>query len=127
MVVLDTSVIIDHLRQRPENSIFIKLAEKISVDSLAISMVTIQELYEGKSTKDQDAENFLLVTLSRLKILPYNYDVAELAGKLARDQKPIEFADSAIAATAIINGAQLFTLNQKDFKAISDLELYQLE
>lgn len=36
----------------------------------------------------------------------------------------IEFADAAIAATAIINGALLATLNKKHFQSIRDLELW---
>lgn len=35
----------------------------------------------------------------------------------------IVFADAAIAATAIINGVQLATLNRKDFSPVKDLEL----
>lgn len=38
----------------------------------------------------------------------------------------IDFADAAIAATAIINKVALCTLNKKHFEGISDLELYQL-
>ncbi len=44
-----------------------------------------------------------------------------------RDSKtPIQFADAAIAATAIINGAELYTLNKKDFEKIPGLLLYRL-
>lgn len=127
MVVLDTSIIIDHLRQKPENSILLKLARSISQDNLGISMITIQELYEGQSTKDPKAENYLLSTVGTIKILSYNYETAELAGKLARDIPTIEFADSAIAATAIQNQAQLLTLNEKDFTGIPDLEIYKMK
>lgn len=34
-----------------------------------------------------------------------------------------QFADAAIAATAIINKAKLATLNKKDFQRIKELEL----
>lgn len=41
-----------------------------------------------------------------------------------RDTKPgIQFADAAIAATAIINNARLATLDKKDFQGIKNLEL----
>jgi len=36
---------------------------------------------------------------------------------------PIELADAGIAATAIVNGCELFTLNKKDFKGIEGLKL----
>ena len=91
---------------------------------LAISVITIQELYEGKSTRDSTKEQGMLATIAPLKIVPYTFEVAQLAGSIARDLlRPIELADAAIAATAILNGASLYTLNGKDFKGILDLSL----
>jgi len=122
MVVLDTSIIIDHLRQPPEKSKLIKMF-KISSEDCGLSLVSVQELYEGESTKKDEEERYLLSTLTQIEILPYTYDVAKLAGQIARDLgRPIDLADAAIAATAILNGAQLFTLNKKDFQGIKNLE-----
>lgn len=125
MVILDTNVIIEHLRisnQKPSS--LIKLLQKKPKETLAISMLTIQELYEGKSTKDEKKEKLLLATIAPLKIIPYTFEVAQLAGKIARDlHRPIELADAAIAATAILNKAELFTLNKKDFLGIKDLKI----
>ncbi len=124
MVILDTSVIIDHLRRRPEESLLIKLFESHSEQSFGVSVISIQELYEGKSTKDELEENHLLSTLGSMEILPYNLDISKMAGKIARDSKiPIDFADAAIAATTIASGGELFTLNEKHFKDIPDLEM----
>ena len=127
MVVLDTNIIIEHLRQpKTKESTLIKLVRKKPKEVLAISIITIQELYEGKSTKNKAKEQALLATISPLKILPYTYEVAQLAGEIARDlTRPIELADAAIAATAILNGAQLLTLNNKDFLGIKNLELLE--
>lgn len=84
----------------------------------------MQELYEGKSTKDSQKEEYLLATISPLKILSYTYDIARLAGEIARDlDRPIELADAAIAVTAIVNGGSLFTLNKKHFAKIPGLEV----
>lgn len=127
MVILDTSIIIEHLRTpKTKESSLLKIAKKKSKEVLAISMITVQELYEGKSTKDKDKEKSLLSTISPLKILPYTYEIAKLAGEIARDiNRPIELADCAIAATAILNSASLFTLDKKDFSGIKDLEVYK--
>lgn len=128
MVVLDTSIVIDHLRQLGKESVLDRLVKNIASDNLAISVITIQELYEGKSLSNVEKESYLLNTISRMKILPYSYEVAELAGILNRNlSQPIGFPDSAIAATAILNEARLFTLNEKDFTGIRDLELYKLK
>lgn len=125
MVVLDTNIIIDHLRlQGGVESKLMKLVKTKPKEVLAISMVTIQELYEGRSTRDSQKEQYLLATISPLKILPYNYEVAKLAGEIARDiDRPIELADAGIAATAILNTCELFTLNLKDFAGIDNLRL----
>ena len=61
-----------------------------------------------------------MATITPLQILSFTYEIAQLAGELARDLKrSIEFADAAIAATAITNGARLLTLNSKNFKEIN--------
>lgn len=124
MVILDTSVVIDHLRRTRDQSILIKLFEKEKDKVFGISIVTIQELYEGKSTRDAAREGHLLSVLGLLEILPYNLETAKLAGEIARDQKePIEFADAAIAATSIINEAELYTLNVRHFEAVPGLKV----
>lgn len=125
MVVLDTNVIVDHLRLADSkiNSKLMEIVENNPKETLAISMVTIQELYEDKSTRDSQKEQYLLATISPLKILPYTYEIAQLAGEIARDlMRPIELADAAIAATAIVNRCVLFTLNKKDFEEIPQLQ-----
>ncbi len=126
MVVLDTNIIIDHLRQpKKKETQLTKIAKQKPKEGLAISMISVQELYEGRSTRDKEKEQYLLATIVPLQILLYTYEVAQLAGKIARDlNRSIELADAAIAATAIVNGAQLFTLNKKDFRGIEGLELF---
>jgi len=125
MVILDTNIIVDHLRlQESRKSYLRKLEEKFTKDLLAISIITVQELYSGQSTKEPRKEEYLLSTIGSLQILPYTYEISELAGKIARDRiKPIDFADAAIAATTIMNGAELFTLNEKHFKGIPKLQM----
>ena len=78
MVVLDTSVIIAHLRQKTKDSLLRRLAVKYK-NQMAISVITLQELYEGQSTRDQIKENYMLSILTPLKILPYTEEVAKLS------------------------------------------------
>lgn len=124
-MILDTNIIIDHLRKTDDQkSHLMKIVEDVNLDDLAISIISLQELYEGTSTKDKQKEKFLLDTIRPFKILPYSEDVAILAGKVARDlNRPIELADAAIAATAIIAKSPLRTLNKKDFINIEQLKL----
>ncbi|MBU2591868.1 MAG: PIN domain-containing protein [Patescibacteria group bacterium] len=125
MVIIDTSVIIDHLRQSSEgDTLLLKIAKAMPKENLALSVISVQELYEGKSTKNKEKEQLLLATISPLKILSYTYEIAQKAGEIARESgQPIELADAAIAATAIVNNAELLTVNKKHFEKIPELKL----
>ena len=123
MVIFDTNIIIDHLRS-PKHSIFWELSRELYLDEIGISVISVQELYGGQSTKLKKDEETMLSTISALKFLDYSYEIAELAGKIRRNRDTfIEFPDAAIAATCIANDAKLATLNQKHFKGIKDLKL----
>lgn len=126
MVVFDTNIIIDHLRQ--SNIDKPTLLEEVATSkpgSLAMSVISIQELYTGQGTLIEEEETTLLSQIAPLHILPYTYETAQLAGQIMRDHNPPpEFADAAIAATVITNNCQLLTLNKKHFTGIPGLELY---
>lgn len=125
MVILDTNILIDYIR-RPDSagSNLVKLIKTVSAENLAISIITIQELYVGQSSKILQEEQIFLTIIESLNVLPYEFEIAKLAGEIMRDSKnPVFFADAAIAATAILNNAKLFTLNKKDFQGIKGLKL----
>jgi len=124
-VILDTNIIIDHLRLKSSrDSHLVKLAQKYPKEEFAISSITVQELYEGESTKENRNEQLLLAVIAPLTILPYTFEIAQEAGELMRDNaKLLEFADAAIASTAIVNGKKLVTLNKKDFVNIPSITL----
>ena len=128
MVILDTNIIVDYIRQpREKKTVLDKLFDKYAdnSDTLAISIITVQELFEGKSTANKKNELFLQKLLACFEILPYTYDVAVLAGKMARDtHAPTEFADLAIAATSVCANSSLVTLNTKHFKFLPDVRLF---
>ncbi len=125
MVVVDTNIIIDHLRLPPGSEThFLKILKLKPDDMFGISVISVQELYQGKTSLESPRENNILKTLDELKILPYDFKTAKLAGGITRDSKiPVGLADAAIAATTIINNAKLATLNKKDFQGIEELEL----
>lgn len=125
MVVLDTNIIIDHLRlHKGLKTSLTQIVQSNPDDTFSISIISIQELYQGKSSREPEKNDDIVAILNVLKVLPYNFKVAKLAGAITRDsKKTIGLADAAIAATAIINNCQLATLNKKDFEGISKLEL----
>ena len=124
MVIVDTSVLIDHIRQIGKSESFLeKILADITESDFAISILSIQELYQGQSTRDEIKEQQLLDILSKFEILPYTYEVAKLAGEIARDHNLIEFPDAAIASTALIHQSPLLTLNKKDFLKVKGLAI----
>lgn len=125
MVVLDTDILIDYLRQPGnKNTPLVKLLNSVSTQDLAISVITIQELYVGESSREIQKENFFLSLINQFILLSYEHKTAKMAGEIMRDIRPrVQFADAAIAATAILNKASLLTLNKKDFKGIKGLKL----
>jgi predicted nucleic acid-binding protein len=129
MVILDTNILIDHLR-RPKSAVswLRGLVQEFGEINLEISTITIQELFIGHSTLNTEALSILEQTLSQLQIADYDAQVAQKAGELMRDSnRELNFADAAIAATALHRRAQLATLNRKDFEEIPGLELVQLD
>lgn len=125
VIILDTNIIIDHLRLKGQNSIQFDLINDHLDDTFAISTITIQELFAGASTRHKTPLTILNQTLAELEILSYTPEISELAGKIMRDYH-LTFADSAIAATAIHYDANIATLNTKDFVGIPHLKLLTL-
>ena len=90
MVILDTNIVIDHLRQPSDtHPYFYQMMNKNPNGKLAISIISVQELYEGKSARNEKQEQILLTIISHLNIIPYSYEVAKLAGIIARDSKDL--------------------------------------
>lgn len=128
MVMLDTSILIEHLRLSKEKSqsTFDQLLNLNYLD-IYISVLSVQELFEGKSTLSKVNLEKLNNLLDQLQILSYNYDIAMFAGELARDLPiNIGFVDCAIAATSMYYDKPLITLNKKHFSKIPNLKLLPL-
>lgn len=125
MVIIDTSLIIDHLRQKTsKDTVLATLSLKYPNGELTISTVTIQEIFAGKSSSYKKPLEKIAITLSNLSTVDYSLEIAKLAGTLARDSKyTLQFADAAIAATTLFYGASLATHNTKDFRGIPGLKL----
>lgn len=125
MVVCDSSILIDYVRQKGRLLTFLeKITEKEGRKNLAISVLTVQELFAGKSASNLAIKQDLTMLISSFEVYPYTYEVAQSAGEITRNMT-VAFVDGAIAATAIVNGAQLVTLNPKDFTGIKELEIYK--
>ncbi len=126
MVILDTSILIDHLRQKATHTKLERLVAKYGYGQLSVSVITMQELFAGASSRGQEGE--ILELFLPMKVWPYSESVAKMAGEIERDEsRNMDFADAAIAATCVVNNCQLATINKKDFFGIAGLQMVDWE
>lgn len=118
--VVDTAVLIDHLRGTAEATRV--LAEHRSVGSLHASEITRLEVLAGMRPGEEQRTRAVFAIL---EWHPVDEVVAQRAGELGRVWLPshrgIDGADLAIAATAEVLAIPLLTLNVRHFPMFADL------
>ena len=126
--LLDTNVLSELARPRPDEAVLARVAEV--ADDAAIAAVVWHELRFGllrlPSGRRRDAlEAFVSGLASRFPVLPYDLRAAEWhaveRARLERVGTPVPFADGQIAAVAVTNGLRLSTRNVSDFGMFADL------
>jgi len=121
-ILIDTSVVIDHFRNKNKQK---SLLYELSKDNkLFLSAISKFEFLVGtKPSQISQTEKLI----EGFFILSFNSNVAAVASDIAKELKTknriIEFRDIFIAATAIANDIPLSTLNVKHFERIDDLKL----
>jgi len=118
LLLLDTDVLIDYLRDRTEA---VDYLESLT-PSLLVSAVTVAELYAG--VRDGDERNVLDEFIQSFQVVPLDNQIAVTAGLIRRDYGKSHgtgLADAIIAATAQIQNANLVTLNRKHFPMVKDI------
>jgi predicted nucleic acid-binding protein len=117
-VVLDTSVLIDHLRASPEATEYLAQLEERPVCS-EISRI---EVLQGLRSAERRAADRLFALIAWV---PVNSAIAGRAGELGREWRRshpgIGVADLAIAATTEQLGGALATRNVKHFPMFKGL------
>ncbi len=122
-ILLDTDVIIECLKGNKE---IIAILEGLYEEGCIISFAPISraEVYAGLRKGEEKETNELLQTIESL---PIDDKIGQVAGTyLAKFRKShsLEIADALIAATAMVNKAHLYTLNQKHYP-MEDVKKYQ--
>lgn len=123
-VVVDSSVIIDLLRSKDKvSSVYFQLASK--AESVA-AMVTVVELYSGKSVQRGKARAQLEEVMRGITVYTSTVELMQQAGKL-KYKYQLSLADACIAAVALKLKAPLVSLDVKAFKRVKGLKLYSLK
>ena len=121
MILCDTNVIIEILKG---NKTTIDIIESIGLGNIAISSVTVMELYFGALNKRE--LNKIKKHLQALNIVHFDTDISESAIKLIErfsKSHGLQIPDAIIAATAMTSKIKLFTFNLKYFKYIDGLKV----
>jgi predicted nucleic acid-binding protein len=122
MILCDTDIFIEAMKN---NIRAVDSFRKIGFENVALSAITLMELYFGALNKREMAK--IKNHLNQLKIIQVDKDISEAATELIEKYAKshgLHIPDALIAATAIFHRMQLFTYNVKDFKFIEGLSLY---
>jgi len=122
LVLCDTNIIIELYKN---NTSIITALHKIGQEKIAISLITAGELLFGAINKRE--LNRISKDIENLQTLPLDESIGIIALDLLQKHTlshKLALPDALIAATALHYKIPLYTLNQKDFRPISGLKLY---
>jgi len=121
VILLDTTIAVDHLRGDDRAA---SLLERLANEGepLLASELSRFELLAGMRPEELDATERFMDALSWV---PVNEEIARLAGSMAaeyrRSHSGIDAIDYVIAATSTVTGADLLTTNVRHFPMIPQL------
>lgn len=121
MILLDTCILIDYLRNKPE---VVSYIEQKGKNNFILSTVVTIELFKGVRNKTE--LRTLQKELQYFSLLEIDNNVSSLANKLAENyalSHQMGLGDTLIAATALIYSLELKTYNMKDFQFIPSLKV----
>ncbi|MFD1470171.1 type II toxin-antitoxin system VapC family toxin [Hymenobacter caeli] len=117
-LLLDSDVLIDYLRQRPQVTAYLEALTAAPV----LSAITVAELFSG--VRDGQERTLLEALVASVQILSVEEQVATQAGLTRRQywtSHRLALPDVLIAATALVHNATLVTLNAKHFPMLPDV------
>ena len=122
LVLADTNIIIEILKNKKE---IVDKIKSIGIERIAVSCITVMELYYGALNKDELTE--IKEYLEAFEFIYINKEISQFAidliGKYAKSHN-LNLPDAFIAATSIKKNVRLYTLNLKDFGYIEGLKLW---
>lgn len=126
-LVVDTSILIDHLRKGPRWRQVITETKEVKNIKLFLPTIVIFELFSGSSSRNASDIKIIQNLIKNFKRTELTEEIAKRAGELYRDvSKRLDIPDYIISASALEIGGTVLTLNKKHFKQIPNLPIYPL-
>jgi tRNA(fMet)-specific endonuclease VapC len=124
MLILDTNIVSYLLKG---NRIAESYRPHLEGHTLAISFVTIGEMFEGafRARWGEKKIKLLESELRNYLVVPYFFEICLFGGQIRYDRRkqPMPANDAWIAATAIAYNCPLVTHNSEDFRDIETLQV----
>jgi tRNA(fMet)-specific endonuclease VapC len=124
VVVLDTNLVSFRMKG---HTIAAMYRQHLKAQRLAISFMTVAELYEGAHRKGWDSSKmaWLEEEIRQYRVIHTTMRIVQCWGEIraGRYRQPISVDDAWIAATALANGWPLVTHNPADFRDIEGLQV----
>lgn len=123
MILCDTNILIEFYKSNPAIT---EELRQIGPANLAVSVVTVAELYYGARNKAELQQ--IKKHLALLHQLPLTTTISHKFLELMESytlSHNLSLPDALIAATALSQDIELYTLNLKDFRYIPKLTLHQ--
>jgi len=121
MVLCDTNIFIHAFNRRLET---IERLQEIGLDQVALSVITLMELYQGMGNKVELAQ--MKRKIRYFDVVDIDIATSKLAANLVENYKlshDLQIPDAIIAATSVIHQIPLYTYNVKDFAFIPGIKL----
>ncbi|MCU0248021.1 MAG: type II toxin-antitoxin system VapC family toxin [Bryobacter sp.] len=122
MILLDTSALVGSLAGGQSHMAELQQLV-LSQEELAVSSIVLYEFWRGPRQEEEIERQQLIFPEDTA--LPFTEAEASIAAKLFREVRRarVRQMDLAIAATAIVHGAGLWTLNPRDFVDVPGLRI----
>ena len=119
MIVIDSNILIDYLRDfAPAKRFIMSLPDQ----GVIFSAVVETELLAGRENNDVVLRAMLLQMLSKWSKVSVDNTIAVIAGDIAREYG-VQTPDALVAATALESESILYTNNIKHFRHIKNLKV----
>ena len=125
--LLDTNICIYIIKKKPDA--VIKKFIKLKPETVAISNITVAELYYGIAKSSRTNENTIALEQFLLPLVEIEYTkedaraYGQIRSQLEKDGKIIGAMDLLIASQAVSRDLILITNNEKEFIRVHDLKV----